>query len=121
MIRRPLRGLTLIECAVAVAVLGVALAAGLRALSALSSATQRQADMTLAMWCAEGALIEWRLRLQPPNVGRLQQTCTQAGQTLAVDIDTRSTPNAEFRRVEATVSRGDVTLYRLTALMGPRS
>jgi general secretion pathway protein I len=121
MIRRHSRGITLIECAVAVAILGVALASGLRAISALSSTTQRQADVTLAMWCAEGALIELRLRQQPPNVGRLQQSCTQAGQTLAVEIDTRTTPNASFRRVEATVTRGDVTLYRLTALMGPRN
>jgi general secretion pathway protein I len=49
-------GFTLLEVLVAIAVAAVALAAGLRAASALSGNAQRLADVVAAQWCADNHL-----------------------------------------------------------------
>ena len=80
---RPLhRGFTLIEVLVALAIVAIALMAGLQATSALTRNAQRQSDVLLAHLCAENELVKVRLSKQMPSVGDSTQTCEQAGAVL---------------------------------------
>jgi general secretion pathway protein I len=102
------RGFTLIEVLVALAVMALALAAGAQATGALTRAAQRQSDQWLAQLCAENALIRLRLSRQLPGVGESTSACEQAGRTLQVRLVVQPTPNPNFRRIDAVVESSSV-------------
>lgn len=112
------RGFTLVEVLVALGIVAVALLAGLRASSALTTNAQRQSDVLVAQLCAENELVKVRLSTQMPNVGDSTQTCEQGGQALQVNISVRPTPNPSFRRVDALVMSGTTPVLRLTTIVG---
>ncbi len=97
-------GFTLVEVLVAVAIVAVALGAGLRAASALTDNAARLADVVAAQWCADNQLTNLRLSRQLPGVGDADFSCEQLGRSYPGKLLTRPTPNPNFRRVEAVVS-----------------
>jgi general secretion pathway protein I len=101
------RGFTLLEVLVALAVVAIALAAGLRAASALSDNSERLGDVIAAQWCADNQLTEMRLRRTFPGVGDSDFSCEQLGRSYRGKLLTRPTPNPSFRRVDAVVSSDD--------------
>jgi general secretion pathway protein I len=119
---RRTRGFTLIEILVALAVVAVALAAGLQATSALTRAASRQSDQWLAQLCAENELIRLRLLRQLPGIGESTGECSQAGRTLQLRVAVQPTPNPNFRRIDAMVESQidgtDVRLLSLSTIMG---
>lgn len=117
--RRAARGFTLVEVLVALAIVAVALAAGLRAAGTLTDNTERLAAVTAAQWCAENALANLRLARQLPGVGDADFSCEQLGRSYAGTLATRPTPNPNFRRVDASV-RDDTgrPLLTVTTVIG---
>jgi general secretion pathway protein I len=112
-------GFTLVEVLVALAIVAVALAAGLRASAALLNQGQRQSEQLLAQLCAENEMVRLRLLRQLPGIGQSSARCEQGGQTLTVTLVVSTTPNPNFRRVEARVSSADSRpLLSLTTVMG---
>lgn len=103
---QPARGFTLIEVLVALAIVAIALSAGVQASSALIHNGQRQSDTLLAQLCAENELIKMRLSRQMPGVGDSDFTCEQAGRSFGGTLSVFATPNPSFRRVEARVRDG---------------
>ncbi|MCB1997482.1 MAG: type II secretion system minor pseudopilin GspI [Rhodoferax sp.] len=119
-LRRSRRGgFTLVEVLVALAVVTVALAAGLRAAGALTDNTERLAAVTAAQWCAENALTNLRLAAQLPGIGDADFSCEQIGRTYAGTLATRPTPNPNFRRVDASVrDESGQSLLTITTVIG---
>jgi general secretion pathway protein I len=110
-------GFTLIEVLVALAIVAIALGAGLRATGALADNAQRLADVSAAQWCAENQLTNLRLAHQFPGVGDADFPCDELGQSYRVQLQTRPTFNPNFRRVDAVVSSdGGLPLLTLTAI-----
>ncbi|MFC5520466.1 type II secretion system minor pseudopilin GspI [Polaromonas jejuensis] len=112
------RGFTLVEVLVALGIVAVALAAGMRATAALTGNAERQSDILLAQLCAENALVNLRLSQQMPAVGDNTAPCEQAGRNLAVRLSVQPTPNPNFLRIEAQVLDGDARLLGLSTVMG---
>lgn len=104
------RGFTLIEVMVSLAIVAVALAAGLRAAGALTDNAEHFDQVVLANWCAENQLTMLRLTRTLPGVGEAEFSCEQMGHTWPGKLVTRGTPNPNMRRVDAVVSdaRGGV-------------
>lgn len=100
----PARGLTLIEVLVALAIVAITLAAGIKAAGAMSSSSQRLGDTIAAQWCADNQLTELRLQKQFPSVGDSAFACEQLGTAYTGQLQVRPTPNPNFRRVEARIS-----------------
>ena len=102
----PLRsaGFTLIEVLVALSIIAVTLAAGMRAASAVTDNAQRLSDVMAAQWCADNQLTALRLARQFPGVGDATFECEQLGRNYKGAIITRPTPNPNFRRVEAIIA-----------------
>ena len=112
------RGFTLIEVLVALAIVAIALTAGLQASAALTRHATRQSDLLLAQLCAENELVKIRLARQMPGVGDTVLACEQGGRNLSVALGVRPTPNPNFRRVDARVLDGEVPIWRLTTIVG---
>ena len=110
---------TLVEVLVALAVVAVALSAGLRAAGSVTDNAARLADVSAAQWCAENELTGLRLSRQFPGVGDATFTCEQLGRSFSGALVTRPTPNPNFRRVEAVVAdeRGR-TLFNVSTVLG---
>ena len=98
------RGFTLIEVLVALAIVAIALGAGVRASVALTDNAERLASVVAAQWCADNELTALRLARSFPGVGDSDFTCEQLGRTYRGKLVTRPTPNPNFRRVDAQVS-----------------
>ncbi len=112
------RGFTLIEVLVALAIVAIALAAGLQATSALTTNALRQSSVLLAHICAENELIKARLSRQMPDIGESSVECEQGGRTFAVGVAVLPTPNPSFRRVDAQVLDGNSPVLRLSTIVG---
>ena len=112
--RRAARGISLIEVLVALSIIAVTLAAGLRAAGAVGDNAQRLADVTAAQWCAENELTGLRLARQFPGVGDATFACEQLGRSFSGVLVTRPTPNPNFRRVDAVIA--DESGRRLVAI-----
>ena len=115
---RRVRGFTLIEVLVALAIVAIALIAGLQATTALTRNAQRQSDVLLAQVCAENELVRMRLSRQMPGVGDNTIACQQAGKDFSVNLSVRPTPNPSFRRVDAQVMDGTTPVLRLSTVVG---
>ena len=101
---RAVRGFTLVEVLVAVAVVAITLAAGLKAAGALTDNAQRLADVSAAQWCADNQLTGLRLSGLTPPIGDSDFTCVQLGLSYNVKLVARPTPNPLFVRVDAQVA-----------------
>lgn len=111
-------GFTLVEVMVALAIVAIALVAGLKATAALTFNAERQSDMLRAQICAENALVALRLQAQLPALGESTLRCEQGGQPLEVVMTVAPTPNPNFRRVDAQVRRAQDSLMTLSTVVG---
>ena len=111
-------GMTLVEVLVALAIVAVALAAGVQATSALTRNTIRQQQVMLAQLCADNALVAWHLSRQMPSVGTSTGNCEQAGQRFDMQLKVMPTPNPNFRRLEARALQDGQPVLQVSALVG---
>ena len=105
--RAAARGLTLVEVLVALAIVAITLAAGLKAAGALVDNAQRRGDVTAAQWCADNELTGMKLSRQFPGVGDAEFSCEQLGVVYSGTLVVRPTPNPNFRRIDAKLSDGE--------------
>jgi general secretion pathway protein I len=115
---RVARGFTLVEVLVALGIVAIALAAGLRATSALTLNADRQTSVLLAHVCAENELVRVRLARQMPGIGDNSVTCEQAGRSFDVRVSVLPTPNPSFQRVDAQVFDSGSPVLRLSTVVG---
>ena len=116
---RSVAGFTLIEVLVALAIVAVTLGAGVTASGALTGNTARLVEVTSAQWCAENRLIGLRLAHIFPDVGDGDFTCDQLGRTYAGKMIVRTTPNPNFRRVDAQIlDDSGRTILLLSTILG---
>lgn len=112
------RGFTLIEVLVALAIVAVALSAGMRALAQSADGASSLKARTLALWVAENRLARAQLADPAPAAGLTFGEETQAGMRLAWRQTVGATPNPSFRRVEIVVTEPGQADYALARLVG---
>ncbi|MBV6274014.1 type II secretion system minor pseudopilin GspI [Alcaligenaceae bacterium CGII-47] len=100
-------GFTLIEVLVALAIVGVALAASIRALGVGVIGVQQLEVRTLALHAAENLLAEMRLQSVFPALGSTQHPCPQGTLALRCTQSVQATQNVRFRRVTVRVRLDD--------------
>jgi general secretion pathway protein I len=117
-----MKGFTLIEILVAVAILAVALAATTRAASVATDGALETRQRLLATWAAENRVAEMRARKIFPLAATTRYDATQGGLALVIDETVTDTPNPAIRRVDLAVAEARDparVLTRLTAYVSP--
>ena len=116
--RAPAPGFTLIEILVALAVIAVALAAGMRALAQSTDSATLLKQRTLALWVAQNRLAEAQLAPGGPAEGAREGEAEQAGSRFRWRETVSRTPNASFRKIELSVADPASPDYALAQLVG---
>ena len=116
---RRVGGFTLIEVLVALAIVAITVGAGIRASGALTNSTARLAEVTSAQWCADNRLTGLKLAHQFPDIGTGDFSCDELGRTFSGKLTVKTTPNPNFRRVDATVlDENGVPILVLSTVVG---
>jgi len=121
-IREPIavRGFTLIEVLIALAIVAIGLTAALRASGVGHEAALESRTRLIAMWLAQNVVAERTARGDWPDPGRQAQNAELAGHTFLLREVVKTTPNPRFRRLEVTVSlamRPERPLHQLVAYL----
>lgn len=111
-------GFALIEVLVGLAVLSIALLAGLRAIANGADTQLAVSQRTLALWSADNALIDLRMSRAFPDIGTTVFNCPQGNYIFVCQRKVLSSPNPAFRRVEITVYAANPESVQTAA--GPR-
>ncbi|WP_454006840.1 type II secretion system minor pseudopilin GspI [Alcaligenes sp. Marseille-Q7550] len=93
------RGMTLVEVLIALAIVAVALTAGLRALGLSASGSQAMQQRSAALLAADAVLAEMRLRRLFPEPGQSTVPCRQGELSLQCRQTVLATANRHFRQV----------------------
>ncbi|MCL2309774.1 MAG: type II secretion system minor pseudopilin GspI [Proteobacteria bacterium] len=109
-------GFTLIEVLVALTIVAVALAAGLRALNQSADNANQLKLRTLALWVAENRLAEAQLLPELPSAGTVQGQVSQAGIAFVWQQTISFTPNPAFRKIDIRVVETQTPNYELARL-----
>lgn len=112
------RGFTLIEVLVALAVIGVAMAAAIRAVSAVTEGSFELKRHLAGGWVAQNRLNEYRALGVFPELGNREGDAQQAGMQFRWRESVTPTPNRSFRRVEVKVYPAQQPDYAVTTLVG---
>jgi len=117
-LRRPAIGFTLVEILVALAIVAVALAAGMRALAQSADGASTLKSRTLALWVAQNRLANAQLADPWPSLGSGTGDAVQAGTRFVWRETVAGTPNPAFRKIEITVAEPQSPDYALARLVG---
>lgn len=104
---KPVRGFTLLEVMVALAIFALVAASALTASARSLQTAARLEDKTLALWIAENRLIELQLHAQPPTEGRQQGKLEYAGRRWQWQSQVEATSDPALRRVTLRVLAGE--------------
>ncbi|MGH8635039.1 MAG: type II secretion system minor pseudopilin GspI [Burkholderiales bacterium] len=113
-----LRGFTLIEILVALAIVAVALFAGLRAVGTMAHTGAELKLRLLAQVAAENRIAELRAARAFPGIGSRTVACPQGSVPLECVEEAKATPNPLFRRIEVRVYMGTDRDRMLGELIG---
>ena len=112
------RGFTLVEILVALAIIAVALAAGLRALAQATDGAAALKQRTLALWVAQNRVAAASLESPWPAPGRRAGQAQEAGVAFVYTETISTTPNRAFRKIDVTVAAPEAPDYALAHLAG---
>ncbi len=117
-LRASVSGFTLIEILVALAVIAVALSAGMRAVAQSTDSATLLKQRTLALWVAQNRLAEAQLAPGGPAEGTREGEAAQAGSRFRWRETVSRTPNPSFRKIELSVTDPATPDYALAQLIG---
>jgi general secretion pathway protein I len=115
---RAFAGFTLVEILVALAIVAVALAAGMRALAQSADGATTLKSRTLALWVAQNRLANAQLAQPWPAAGTSEGDASQAGARFVWRETVSGTPNPAFRKIEIVVAEPQTPDYALARLVG---
>ncbi len=120
---RRIRGFTLLEVLIALAILALSAAAVLRQTQLEVKQQQNLELKSYALWAADDVLTLVMAQSQWPPLGRIEQKQTYEGQDWRVITDVQATPDPLLRKIEVSIApalqdENAAALITLTAYRG---
>lgn len=112
------RGFTLIEVLVALAIVAVALMASMRAVGVMAQSASELHIRLLAQLSARNEIALLRATKAFPALGITSSTCPQGDVAMVCREEIKATPNEFFRRVEVRVYLESHPEHQLAELIG---
>jgi len=115
------QGFTLVEILVALAIVAIALTAGMRALTQATDSAAALKARTLGLWVAQNRLAAAQIATPWPALGSYSGDAQEAGATFSWQATISPTPNPAFRRIDIVVAEPqlpDYAIARLTGFLG---
>src|SRR4029453_10544246 len=106
-------GFTLVEILVALAILAVALASGMRAVAQSADGATLLKQRTLALWVAQNRLPAAAVEAPCPALGSRNGEAVQAGASFVFRENISGTPNPAFRKIDIVVADATQPDYAL--------
>lgn len=116
--RAEVRGFTLVEVLVALAIVSIALMASLRVAAGGTQSAAELRTRLFAGWVAENVLAEQRARAAWLSPGLHQGSQRQGGIDFVWRAEVASTPNNAFRRVDVSVTATTSDAHVLARVVG---
>lgn len=113
-----IRGFTLLEVLVALAILSIALIAALKSGAVATQNAGEIRQRLLADWVARDKLEEHRARRDWPPLGSASGEATQAGIRFRWEEKIVGTPNYQFRRIDIRILPADGADHALAQITG---
>ena len=113
-----MRGFTLIEVLVALAILSLALGAAVRSAGVAADGTVAMKQRVLGMWVAQDRLAAHSMRAGWPDIGVHRGNAEQARVQFVWRETVSGTPNPRFRRVEIEVFPAQSPDHAVATLVG---
>lgn len=117
-----MRGFTLVEVLVALAVVAVAMSALIKVASENAANANYLRERTIAHWVAMDKATELQVMRAWPGVGQSDGSVFQAGREWRWDLQVASTADEDLRRLDITVRRAEdrraAPLAQLSAFLG---
>ncbi|MBM5570196.1 MULTISPECIES: type II secretion system minor pseudopilin GspI [Deefgea] len=102
--RTKTQGFTLVEVLVALAVLGITLAAAAKLVMGSTDTLITYRSRTLASWVASNQVNQMLAMRAYPETGSTSGKITQGGENFVYTMNISPTPNYSFRRIELSVA-----------------
>ncbi len=112
------RGFTLVEVLVALAIVAAALLASIRAVGEMANASHELELRLLADMSAQNRIAEARAARQFLPIGTREFACPQGKIEFVCREDIKATPNTLFRRIEVRVYIGADQSHRYAEVIG---
>lgn len=112
------RGFTLLEVLIALAILAIAMAAVARISAQMTDSSHELKRRLLASWVAENRMAERAVQPVWPEVGIITGEADQAGLLLRWEENVSGTPNVAIRRIEIKVFDRSNEAHALAQLVG---
>ncbi len=120
--RAAVRGFTLLEVVVALAIVAIGMLAAFRAVTGVAGNAAWLRDRTFAAWIASDLITEMRLRGQMPSVEESDGSLDYAGRRWRWHASVVQTEVRGLRQVRVTVRRetdpGDAALVEMVGVLG---
>jgi general secretion pathway protein I len=100
----PQRGFSLLEMLVALAIVSIGLVAALRATGVGTEGVGEHRNRMLALWLAQNIVAERTARQDWPTPDTVSNEEAFANHRFVVRQEVKTTPNAQFRRLEVSVA-----------------
>lgn len=112
------RGFTLLEVVVALAVIALALLALVRTAGLGAAALAHETDLTFAQWVAANVMSEVRLRERHPALGRRDGVATMGPREFRWELVVQATEEPSIRRLDVRVFRPGTSQDAVTGMTG---
>ncbi len=116
----PVRGFSLLEMLVALAIVSIGLIAALRATGVGTEGVSEYRNRMLAQWLAQNIVSERTARQDWPSPDVISNEEEFAGHLFVVRQEVKTTPNSQFRRLDVSVAAREEpgrTLQRAVAFL----